>query len=114
QRGAGMGQTLDHELAEIGLGAGARQESNLDNPTIHSGDRIVRIDVSAADHVENDVDALATCVLLEHSHEVFIAIVDGASGTKIEACLAFFFGAGCCENAGAEGHSQLYGRSADA
>ena len=71
-------------------------------------------DVIAADHVENDVDALAAGQLLDHGDEVFRAVVDGALGAELDTGGAFGVGAGGGEHPGAPRMGDLDRRRADA
>src|SRR5690349_8951781 len=70
-------------------------------------------DVIAADHVEDDIDALAARDLVDDGDEILRAIVDAAFGTERFASLALIRRAGGGEHAMAEGAGKLNRGDAD-
>ena len=74
----------------------------------------VPLDVVAADHVENEVDAFAAGLLLDHLDEVVRLIIDRNRCAQLSAFRAFFGRSGRREDARAEFAGELDGGRADA
>src|SRR5262249_59834867 len=67
---------------------------DVDEPTLHGERAQVLLDVIAADHVEDDIDAAAGGHLAHHLEEVHDLVVDAASGAEGLAGAALLDGTG--------------------
>ena len=70
QRRAGQRDPLDHQPHQVDRGLRALQEGDLVDAAI-LGDAVqIALDIVAADHVEDQIDALAAGFLLDHGDEI--------------------------------------------
>ena len=98
---------------ETGLRQQRRQR--LHDAAVDRRGVVVAADIGAADHVEDDVDALAAGGVLGNRHEILLAVVDRAVGAEPEARLALFLRTGSGDDGGgAEGGGELDRGRADA
>src|SRR5262249_15135240 len=104
----GVGETLEHDAAKIDRGLPAALKRDL-----HGCGFVVALDVVAADHVEDDVGALAVGRGLRRGDEIFAPIVNGDVGTKAAAGIAFFRRAGGGDDARAQCLGELDRGGAD-
>ena len=111
---AGMGEPLHHDAAEIDRGLRAGEKGDLHDAPVDRGGFVVALDVVAADHVEDDVGALAAGRVFGRGDEIFGLIVNGDVGAELAAGLAFLRRAGGRDDAGAEGLGELDRGRADA
>ena len=114
QGGAGEGQALAHDGHGVEFDAAAFEEGDLYQSAFNGEGFDVAGDVVAADHVEDDVDAVAVGGLLEHLDEVFFVVVDYPVRTGTPAGIGFFAAADRRVDTGAELLGELDGGQADA
>jgi hypothetical protein len=101
-------------LAKLILGLRALEEGDLAPAAVDRQALEIAVDVVAADHVEDQVDALAAGLSLDHFDEVLGLIIDRNGRAQLSAFRAFIGGPGGCENARAEAAGELDGGGADA
>lgn len=70
-------------------------------------------EIGGADHVENDIDALAAGFGFNDLGEILLAVIDPALGAELHAGLAFFRRARRGIDFGAKGFRKLDGSRAD-
>ena len=114
QRRAGMGQALEHDAAEIDRGLGTALKGDLHDAPVDRGGLVIALDIVAADHVENDVGALAAGRGLGGGDEIFGLVVNGDVGAEPAAGLAFLRRSGGGDDARAERLGELNRGRADA
>src|SRR5690349_7418185 len=84
-------------------------------PAFDREDAEILLDIIAADHVEDDIDAAIGRRLSDHRDEIFVLVVDAARCTELFASIAFVAAAGGREDrAGVERLSELDRDRADA
>src|SRR5262245_14544674 len=111
--GTGNRQTSTKYAAEVDGRAVAAHEADDDQAAFDGEPDEIASDVLASDDIENDVDTAAAGDLLDHVHEIFRAVVDGALRAKLLTGTAFVVGTGGREHAGAARRGQLDGGCAD-
>ena len=114
QRRAGVREALEHDAAEIDRRLRARLEGDLHDASVDGGGLVVALDVVAADHVEDDVGALAVGRRLGGGDEILGLVVDGDVGAELAAGRAFLGRAGGGDHARAERLGELDRGGADA
>ena len=87
---------------EIDRGLRAGLQRDLHHAPFDRRGFVVALDIVAADHVENDVCALALGGGLGRGDEIFALIVNGDVGPKPAACVALLRRAGGDDHARAE------------
>ena len=85
QRRSGDGKALQHDEAPIALDAAAFQEGDLRQAPFEGQAFQVLLDVVAADHVENHVDAALGGNRLDRFLEILRAVVDRVVGARLKA-----------------------------
>ena len=80
---AGVGQALEHEAAEVDCRLRAALERDLHDPALDRRGLVVALDIVAADHVEDDVGALAAGRGLGRGDEILRPVVDGDVGAEL-------------------------------
>src|SRR5262249_56637627 len=102
KRGARGGGALEHDAMKFDRGFGPRLQRDLHHASLDRRSFVVALDIVAADHVENDVCALAVRGGLGRGDEIFALIVNGDVGPKPAARVALLRGAGSDDHARAE------------
>ena len=77
--GAGEGLAAHHQRAEIDLGLAALEEGDLHQPALDGEDLQIAVDIAAAHHVEDDIDAFARRRFLDHRDEILAPVIDRAA-----------------------------------
>ena len=85
QRRAGVEQALGHDDAQVDLDLLPAQERDLHDASVDRRRGVIARDVVAADHVENDVGALAVGRRERRRDEILRAVVDRAVGAERHA-----------------------------
>src|SRR5581483_5335703 len=89
QRRSGVMQALEHDADEIHVGARRRLERDLHDAALDAGRLVIALDIVAADHVEDNIGALAAGRRFGDRDEVFALIVNGEIGAELARGLAF-------------------------
>ena len=77
------GQALEHERRKSTVAFGAALEGDLHDAPFDGGGLVVALDVVAADHVEDNIGALAAGRLLRRGDEVLGLVVDRDVGAEL-------------------------------
>src|SRR5690606_4164233 len=109
-----MGEALDHQPRDVGGGLGTAKRGDLDDAALDGGGVVVAVDIIAANHVKDYLDALAAGLLLDDADEVFLAVVNRAGGAAADAGQALLPAPRRCEDPRAEGVRKLDRGGADA
>src|SRR5262245_11417010 len=109
-----VGQALEHDAMEIDRGLRAGLKRDLHHPPLNRRGFVVALDIVAADHVENDICALALRRGLGRGDEILRLIVNSDVGTEAAAGIAFLRRAGGGDDARAERLGELDRGGADA
>ncbi len=94
ERRTGHRQALGHHHPQVELDLGPVQGRDMHQATFYRQDLEVPPEIGAGDHVEHDVHPAAAGGVLNFSHEVLLAMIDGAFGAQLQAGAAFRLAAG--------------------
>src|SRR5690606_1606231 len=76
--------------SEIDRCLGAAEEGDIDQPPFNGERAEIALDVIAADHIKDQIDALAVRQLLDDLDEILLLVVDPPLRAEFLDCPAFF------------------------
>ena len=114
ERRAGVDEPLGHDRLQVDLDLAPAQKGDLDDAAVDRRGGVVARDIVAADHVEDDVGALAGGRRERRDDEVLVLVDDRQIGAEAHAGLRLFGRADGRQHARLERLGELDRRRADA